>query len=76
MASPNSTSVKVSNYILTSFVHAPHGPGEKLSLSSRTKADNNQTELGLTGDDGVSEGSKSCVPTAVSMYSTRRLFSK
>ena len=50
MAAHSSSSVNISSNILTPFVHASHGPGERLRLSSRTKSDNNPTELGLTGE--------------------------
>ena len=52
VAAPKSSSVKTSNLILTSFVHAPQGPGDKLHLSSTTESDNYCTELGLTEEGG------------------------
>ena len=48
VAAQNSSSVKVSSNILTSFVHAPKGPGEKLNLSSQLESDKDLTDLGLT----------------------------
>ena len=50
VAAPNSSSVS-SNNILTSFVHAPKGPGEKWNLSSKMESDKDLTDLGLTGED-------------------------
>ena len=50
MAAPNSSSVSSIN-ILTPFVDAPKGPGEKLNLSSKMESDKDLTDLGLTGVD-------------------------
>ena len=52
VSAQKSSSVKTlsSSITLTSVVHAPRGPGDKLCLPSPEKADNDLTELGLTVD--------------------------
>mgnify|MGYP007114554456 CR=1 FL=1 len=52
LVSPKRSLVKTSSFILTSFVHTPRGPGDKLRVFSTTESDNHLTDMGLTEEDG------------------------
>jgi hypothetical protein len=51
-----------SSITLTSYVHTPRGPRDKLCLSSTAKSDNHLTEPGLTED--VRNGKLSSLPVS------------